>query len=179
MAVFSNTTAYGLVTSGSGFFEIPISDFSGKCNDNNFLKFEKDFKKSSCIRQLTFPSNKTFDYQCTSGYSVQKYVNNLYVARCVIFFILYSNFLLSHVLFTSAFYCTSPRIASYTTLLIYHFLLNSPCLPLLCPFPLFFFPFHLITMSTFHVLPLHLVLISNCQFCLFLFFTILLLSFIF
>lgn len=81
MAAFSNSSVYGLVSSGSGYFQLPIADFSGKCNDNNFLKFEKNSNKKSCLRDLTYISNSSFINQCQAGFSVRKYVNDLYIAR--------------------------------------------------------------------------------------------------
>ena len=81
MAAFSNTTVYGLVSSGSGYFQLPLADFSGKCNENNFLKFERNFKKKSCVSDLTFESNASFINQCQAGFSVRKYVNDLYIGR--------------------------------------------------------------------------------------------------
>ena len=81
IAAFSNSSLYGLVSSGSGYFQIPIPDFSGKCNDNNFVKFEKNLIPRSCIRDLTFASNSSFNRQCSAGFSMSKYVQNLYIAR--------------------------------------------------------------------------------------------------
>jgi hypothetical protein len=81
IAVFSNTSFFGLVTGGSGYFEIPAADFTGKCNDNNFVKFERDVPQSQCSRDIQFLSFDGFQNLCVSGFSVQKYVTNLYVAR--------------------------------------------------------------------------------------------------
>jgi Protein of unknown function (DUF1619) len=81
IAAFSNSSLFGLVTGGSGFFEIPLADFTGKCNDNNFVKFERDVSSSSCTRDIPFESFEGFQNLCVTGFSVQKYVTNLFVAR--------------------------------------------------------------------------------------------------
>lgn len=81
IAVFSNTTVLGLVTGGSGFFQVPLADFSGKCNDNNYVKFEKDIALSTCTRDVHFTSRSNFQNICEAGFSVQKYVTNLFLAR--------------------------------------------------------------------------------------------------
>ena len=81
IAAFTNTTLYGLVTSDSGYFQVPISDFSGKCNQNNYVKFENKILRNSCLQDLTYQTYGRFQNTCEKGFSVQKFVTNLFLAK--------------------------------------------------------------------------------------------------
>jgi len=90
-----------LFYASDGSWPIPVADFSGACNDQNFAKFENEIpgpfssaysvgdsmhidiaskeKVASCAR--TFPSNETeFKNQC-SATSVSRYVTDLYIQK--------------------------------------------------------------------------------------------------
>lgn len=69
------------MASGSGYFQVPLSDFSGKCNQNNNAKFENEIKKNSCIQDVSYETLGGFKNTCEKGFSVEKYVDNLFVAR--------------------------------------------------------------------------------------------------
>ena len=86
IAAFTNTSLYGLVTSDSGYFQVPISDFSGKCNQNNHVKFENKIPRNSCLQDLPYQTYGSFQNTCEKGFSVQKFVTNLFLAKWVHFF---------------------------------------------------------------------------------------------
>lgn len=69
-----------LVSNGPGLFELPLSDFSGVCNDLNFVTFENNVDSSRCNRPI--PSDPiAFSSQCNNQLSTLKYVSNLYIAN--------------------------------------------------------------------------------------------------
>lgn len=69
------------MTSGSGYFVAPFTDFAGNCNDNKLVKFEREIKKTECVRQISFSSAIEFEAMCEKEFSVQKYVTDLYLAK--------------------------------------------------------------------------------------------------
>ena len=85
IAVFTNVPGTGLVSSGSGFMQIPTAGFSGECVDSNYVKFENNKEPRSCIRPLSDTSSAdgkaAFIQQCVSDFSMARYVTNLWVAR--------------------------------------------------------------------------------------------------
>lgn len=79
IAAFLDTTSQGLVTNGPGFFQLPQADFSGECNDQNFVTFENHVEPQSCVRTLSMDS-ATFAAQCEAQFSLKRYVTDLYIA---------------------------------------------------------------------------------------------------
>ena len=77
----TNTNNLGLVSIGSGFFELPTADFTGYCEDNTYIKYEQSVTPKSCLRKLEYSSFSLFSTQCVNDYSVNKYVQNLWIAR--------------------------------------------------------------------------------------------------
>lgn len=69
------------MASGSGYFQLPLSDFSGKCNQNNNVKFENEIEKNGCIQDVSYDTLGAFKNTCEKGFSIEKYVNNLFIAR--------------------------------------------------------------------------------------------------
>ena len=77
ISVFTNTPASGLVSTGSGFMQIPVSGFSGECVDSNYVKFENNIDVQSCYRTLSSISPSNLVSQCVNDFSVAHYVTNL------------------------------------------------------------------------------------------------------
>jgi hypothetical protein len=60
----------------SGLFQVPSSDFTGNCIDNNIITFENDIDERSCSRQVDIAS---FESNCNDILSVSTYVSDLYI----------------------------------------------------------------------------------------------------
>ncbi len=65
--------------------QLPTADNIGRCNDNNFVKFENamDSMDNGCIRSFSITPNgvnNTFNQECNYQQSVSRYVNDLWVA---------------------------------------------------------------------------------------------------
>lgn len=60
----------------SGLFQVPASDFTGNCIDNNIITFENNIEKRNCHRQVDISS---FESSCNSVLSVSSYVSDLYI----------------------------------------------------------------------------------------------------
>lgn len=75
--------ADSFVPRGNGYLSLPIKDFSGYCNDNNFVQFENAVQDQSCIRSIAISkedSLDSFSAQCLNELSIQHYVSKLYIA---------------------------------------------------------------------------------------------------
>lgn len=78
----SSKTSSGFVSNGAGFFQLPQNDFSGHCNDDNYIGFEVNVRSpKSCSRRMDASSTPSFQLQCEGEQSLQRYVTDLYVAR--------------------------------------------------------------------------------------------------
>jgi hypothetical protein len=71
----------GLVANGPGYFQIPLPDFNGYCDDNNYAQFEVDQPQSACIRVIQTMDQNKFYQQCLSTYSTQRFATNLFIAK--------------------------------------------------------------------------------------------------
>lgn len=80
IAAFLSTSATTLVSNGPGYFQLPSPDFSGSCNDNNFVTFENDVELTDCVRGVS-TSESVFVSQCESQFSVSRFVTDLYIAK--------------------------------------------------------------------------------------------------
>lgn len=79
IAAFLDTIAEGLVTNGPGYLQLPLADFTGACNDQNYVTFENPVEPKSCARTLSTDS-ATFAAQCETQFSLSRYVTDLYIA---------------------------------------------------------------------------------------------------
>lgn len=70
------------MSNGPGFFQLPQSDFSGSCNDQNFVGFEVNTRSPiSCTRHIDVSTSTSFANQCEREQSLSRYVTDLYLAR--------------------------------------------------------------------------------------------------
>jgi hypothetical protein len=69
------------VALGNGYLNIPKTDFSGYCNDNNYATFENDIDEQQCIRDMSNVDNiELFISQCTNELSIQNRISNVFIA---------------------------------------------------------------------------------------------------
>jgi hypothetical protein len=62
-----------------GFFTLPAADFSGKCNDHNYVGFEEGIDTRECRRELSRTNSALFIAQCTKDMSVSNWADSIYV----------------------------------------------------------------------------------------------------
>ena len=74
------TSGTALVSNGPGYLQLPQPDFTGNCNDDNYVNFEDASPPQSCVRTLS-TDEETFVAQCESQFSLSRYVTDLFVAR--------------------------------------------------------------------------------------------------
>eukprot|EP00600_Ochromonadales_sp_CCMP1393_P013967 CAMPEP_0175006020 /NCGR_PEP_ID=MMETSP0005-20121125/5631_1 /TAXON_ID=420556 /ORGANISM="Ochromonas sp., Strain CCMP1393" /LENGTH=591 /DNA_ID=CAMNT_0016261319 /DNA_START=427 /DNA_END=2199 /DNA_ORIENTATION=+ len=79
VAAFFNSPTSGFVSNGPGFLQMPQPDFTGACNDQNYITFENRVELQTCHRELSIASN-TFAAQCSEQFSMKRFVTDLYVA---------------------------------------------------------------------------------------------------
>lgn len=53
----------------AGYMPLPRPDFSGHCNDNNFVKFQNNVGGVTCIRMMGAAAS-AFEATCNNGVSV-------------------------------------------------------------------------------------------------------------
>lgn len=84
ISAFSVLENRGLVSNGPGFLQLPLADFAGTCNDQNYATFENRVDPQSCARVLSVEVD-AFAAQCANQFSVSRYVTSLLVAKYVLF----------------------------------------------------------------------------------------------
>ena len=100
---FMNSTLLsGFVSNGPGYLQVPSINFDGTCNDNNYASFENKVtltdQDSTCLRTLSTNAAE-FEAQCTSQFSIQRYVTDLWIAKYLL--CIFNILLLSFNLFSS------------------------------------------------------------------------------
>ncbi|KAJ1423920.1 hypothetical protein B484DRAFT_420549 [Ochromonadaceae sp. CCMP2298] len=78
IAAFFDATA-GFVSNGPGYMQLPQADFSGQCNDQNYVTFENPISTQTCNRVLS-TNDTVFVAQCEQQFSMKRYVSDLYIA---------------------------------------------------------------------------------------------------
>lgn len=63
----------------SGYFSLPAADFSGECNDYNYVTFEDAVAPRECMRKLDNTNTANFAAQCTSLFSLNNFADMIYV----------------------------------------------------------------------------------------------------
>ena len=76
------TSSESLISNGPGYFQLPISDETGYCNDQNYVTFENDVDSSACSRVLSLVP-ELFVSQCEDQFSVDRFVTALSIGRFV------------------------------------------------------------------------------------------------
>lgn len=76
----SSSSSSSLVSNGPGFFQLPTPDFSGSCNDQNYVTFENDVALKECVREVS-TTESVFVSQCESQFSVGRFIDNLFIAK--------------------------------------------------------------------------------------------------
>lgn len=79
IGAFTNSASAGFASNGPGYLQLPLPDFTGQCNDQNYVSFENNHAPQSCARTLSGEAN-AFVAQCETQLSVSRYVTNLYIA---------------------------------------------------------------------------------------------------
>lgn len=79
IAAFKGLSTSKMWSSGTGYFSVPAADFTGKCNDFNFVTFEDSIESRSCDRVLAVDDADMFAEQCVSSFGVSEYATNLFV----------------------------------------------------------------------------------------------------
>lgn len=64
----------------TGYLSLPAADFTGKCNDYNFVEYEAPVDERSCLRELKNTDISIFSMQCETDFSVSHYAQELYVS---------------------------------------------------------------------------------------------------
>lgn len=80
IAAFLSSSTSTLISNGPGFFQLPLPDFTGSCNDNNYVTFENDVKLTECVREISRVES-VFVGQCEAQFSVGRFVTDLFIAR--------------------------------------------------------------------------------------------------
>lgn len=65
-------------TAKSGYFQLPVADFSGQCADST-ITFENDIDSRQCLR--TYTTQTKFEDSCRSEQEYVKYVDQLWIAK--------------------------------------------------------------------------------------------------
>lgn len=76
------TSSGSLISNGPGYFQLPISDETGYCNDNNYVTFQNNVDGSPCSRTLSLVPG-LFVSQCENQFSVERFVTALSIGRSV------------------------------------------------------------------------------------------------
>ena len=74
------TSSGSLISNGPGYFQLPISDETGSCNDQNYVTFENDVDGGTCSRTLSLVP-ELFISQCENQFSVERFVTTLSIGR--------------------------------------------------------------------------------------------------
>ena len=77
---YFNSSSGELLPYGYGYLRLPANDFSGHCNDNNFVTFE-NAQTSTCKRAVDTSSLTSFYATCSDEISLQSYVTAVFVGR--------------------------------------------------------------------------------------------------
>jgi hypothetical protein len=78
IAAFTSSTSF--VSNGPGYMQLPQADFTGECNDLNYVTFENPTSTQTCNRVLSTDAT-TFVAQCEQQFSMKRFVSDLYIAR--------------------------------------------------------------------------------------------------
>ena len=68
IAAFKGLSSSKLWSVTTGYFSVPAADFTGKCNDFNFVTFQDDIETRGCDRVLSVESASLFAEQCVSSF---------------------------------------------------------------------------------------------------------------
>jgi hypothetical protein len=79
IAAFKYDGSSTYYSTSSGYFSLPAADFSGECNDHNYVTFEDNIAPRQCMRKLDNTDTTNFVAQCTSLFSVNNFADRIFV----------------------------------------------------------------------------------------------------
>ena len=81
IAAFKGLSTSKMWSTKTGYFSVPAADFTGRCNDFNFVTFEDSIESRSCDRVLAVDDANLFAEQCVSSFGVSEYATNLFLGK--------------------------------------------------------------------------------------------------